>query len=109
MAMPSEQPSTSPAGADWPDQAADTVVRVIDQVRDRTTGQVLTAARGIVYGFIGVFAAVVALVLFIVGSVRFVDIWLPRGVWAAYLLIGTVFLVAGLLVWRKRALPAPTA
>jgi hypothetical protein len=95
------------AEPDWADQAADAVVNVVDLVREKTTGQVLTAARAIVYGLIGVFAGIVALVLLIVALVRFADIWLPGDVWGAYLLIGVLFLVGGLLVWRRRTVPAP--
>ena len=55
------------------DQAADTVVRVVGSVRDRTTGPVLTVARAVVYGIIGLFGAIVALVLVTVALVRIVE------------------------------------
>lgn len=97
----------APTGPDWADQAADTVISVVDQVRQKTTGPLLTAARAIVYGLIGFFAALVALIVLVIALVRLLDVYLPGAVWSAYLLLGTVFLLAGLLVWRRRYLPAP--
>ncbi len=109
MAVPS-RPTDPPAltditDGDWADQAADTVVRVVDQVREKTTGQVLTAARAIVYGIIGGFAAIVALVVLVIALVRMLDVYLPGEVWSAYLLLGVIFSVFGLLVWRRRYAP----
>jgi len=97
---------TSPMDADWSEQAADTVVKVVDAVREKTTGPVLTVARAIVYGLIGLFAVIVALIVVTIALVRFVNVYLPGDVWAAHLLIGTLFTIAGLLLWRKRHVPA---
>jgi hypothetical protein len=110
MAVPTRPtdptPPPSPAtGGDWADQAADTVVRVVDTVREKTTGPVLTAARAIVYGIIGVFAALVALIVLVIALVRILDVYLPGEVWSAYLLLGVAFSVGGLLVWRQRHAP----
>ena len=107
MAEPT-RPTASPlgpSGDDWAGQAADAVVTVVDTVREKTTGPVLTVARAIVYGIIGLFAVLVALVLLTVALVRFTNVYLPGGVWAAHLLIGSIFILGGLLVWRKRYAP----
>ena len=104
MAAPFRPTDPSPEG-DWADQAADTVVRVVDTVREKTTGQVLTAARAIVYGIIGVFAGLVALIVLVIALIRMLDVYLPGDVWSAYLLLGVVFSVGGLLVWRRRYAP----
>jgi len=104
MAAPSRPPDPSPEG-DWADQAADTVVRVVDTVREKTTGQLLTAARAIVYGIIGVFAGLVALIVLVIALIRMLDVYLPGDVWSAYLLLGVVFSAGGLIVWRRRYAP----
>src|SRR5262245_4910148 len=106
MAEPTRPTAPSPTTEDWSEQAADAVVSVVDAVREKTTGPVLTVARAIVYGIIGLFAAIVALVLLTIALVRFTDVYLPGGVWSAYLLIGSIFIIFGLLVWRKRYAPA---
>jgi hypothetical protein len=98
--------SPRPTDPDWADQAADTVVRVVDSVRQKTTGPVLTGARAVVYGIIGLFGGLVALILLIIALVRLIDVYLPGDVWSAYLLLGVLFSVVGLFVWRKRYAPA---
>jgi hypothetical protein len=90
------QPST------WPAQAADLIVDVVDTVRDRTTAPLLTVMRGVVYGTAIVILGITAVVLLIVALVRFVDVWLPGEVWSAYLLLGTLFTIAGLVLWATR-------
>jgi hypothetical protein len=98
---------TSLADGDWSEQAADTVVKVVDAVREKTTGPVLTVARAIVYGLIGVFAVIVALIVLTIALVRLVDVYLPGEVWSAHLLIGAIFIAGGWLAWRKRYAPEP--
>ena len=105
MAGPVDTRPPTPGSEDWADQAADTVVKVVDSVREKTTGPVLTVARAIVYGLIGFFAVVVALIVVTIALVRFVDVYLPGEVWSAHLLIGVIFTIAGLLAWRKRYPP----
>lgn len=90
------------AQADWPSQAADTIVRVVGQVRDATTGKVETAARGIVYGLLaGILGAVIA-VLFAIALVRLLDSYLPGEVWSAHLLTGAVFTLGGMGLYKQR-------
>jgi len=56
--------------------------------------------------FMLVLLGVVALVVVTIALVRLVDVYLPGEVWSAHLLIGVIFTLAGLLVWRKRYPPA---
>jgi len=101
-------PGPPPPERDWPAQAADTIERVVGQVRDKTTGPALTAARGVVYGTFGGIIAVACLIMLIIGAVRLVDSYLPDAVfgedhmWVAYLLIGLVLVIAGALCWARR-------
>jgi hypothetical protein len=96
-------------GGDWPKQATDAIVNVVDSVRDRTTGPITTAARAVVFGlFVGILAIVVG-VLAIIAAIRLLDEALPSGVWLPYLILGLVFVLAGALVFRKRNQPAAPA
>lgn len=104
--MPDPQPGT----ADWPAQAADMIVRVVGQVRDKTTGPVLTVARGVVYGLLAALLGGTAAVLVAIAAVRGIDeaiegIVDSRETWAAHLLVGLVFTLAGMLLWSKRRAP----
>ncbi len=95
-------PAPRTAEPDLADQAADAVINLVDTVRSKTTGPVLTVARALVYGLIGLFAGLVAAILLAIALVRAIDAYLPGEVWSAHLLVGAVFTVAGFLVWTKR-------
>ena len=91
------------ADGDWPAQAADTIVRVVGQVRDKTTGPIQKAARGAVYGLLALLLSFVCAVLFAISLVRILDSYVvgEGNTWLAHLIVGFVFLVPGLLLWRK--------
>ena len=95
-------PGPPPPERDWPAQAADTIERVVGQVRDKTTGPALTTARGIVYGTFGGIIAIACLILLIIGAIRLIDSYLPGDVWAAHLILGLVFVVVGAVLWSRR-------
>jgi hypothetical protein len=92
---------------DWPARAADTVERVVDSVRSKTTGPAIVVSRAIVYGFVGAVLATVALVLFLAALIRALDVYLPRGIWLPYLILGGLLGLSGALLWRKRRPATP--
>jgi len=105
--MPDPQPGT---GADWPAQAADLIVRVVESVRDRTTGPVLTVARGVVYGLLAALLGGTAGVLIAIAAVRGIDEIIEtvvdsRETWAAHGIVGLTFTLLGLFLWSKRRAP----
>ena len=97
--------------ADWPAQAADTIERVVGAVRDKTTGPAITVARGIVYGTFALVVGSVVGVLLAIAAVRILDVYLPDAwvgedhTWAAHLLVGAVFTLAGAALWSRRSAP----
>ena len=107
--FPVERAPEGGLGGDWPKQATDAIVNLVDSVRDRTTGPATTAVRGVVFGvFAGVLGIVVG-VMAIIAAVRLLDEILPSGVWLPYLILGLVFVLVGALVFRKRNQPAAPA
>ena len=105
--MPDPQPGT---GADWPAQATDMIVRVVGQVRDKTTGPALTVARGLVYGLLAALLGGTITVLVAIAAVRGIDeaieaIVDSRETWASHLIVGVLFTVLGLWLWSKRRAP----
>jgi hypothetical protein len=100
--------SPAPASGDWATQAADTIERAVGNVRDRTTGPAITVARAVVYGTFAVLVGLAALVLATIGAVRLIDNYLPSAAfgeehtWAAYLILGLVFVIAGVVLWVRR-------
>jgi hypothetical protein len=120
--MPTDPASPPPAstgatatstGGDWPAQAADSIVRVVGQVRYRTTGPTITAARAVVFGLLAAILGLVALVILSVllnrGTVIGVNALLDladldrpgRAVWIAHFLDGLLFVLIGLVLWKK--------
>ena len=110
-ASPSASMQTS-AQDDWPAQAADTIVSVVEKVRDRTTGPAITATRAVVFGLLAMLGTV-ALVIFSVLLLRVTVIGVDaildaadldrpgRAVWIAFFVDGALFLLIGLVLWRK--------
>lgn len=100
--------------SDWPVQAADTIERVVQGVRDKTTGPAINAARWLVAGLFALVAGTMVAILLAVALVRFVDAYLPDWlvgedhVWAAHGLVGLFPFVGGLALLRKRHQPAET-
>jgi hypothetical protein len=102
MARPVEPPTTT-AGNDWPEQAADTIERVVGSVRDKTTGPLTTVAQALVYGLLAAILGIAALVLLAVGLERIlIDLLLEDDVWAAHLIVGGIFVLIGAFAWSKR-------
>lgn len=96
------------ARRDWAGEAADSIERVIDNVRDKAVVPLMTVARAIVYGTLAAILGVGAMVLTAVLLVRLLDIylhnisWMPDGVWVSHAVAGSVFVLAGLILWSRR-------
>ena len=104
MASPRpDAPLASSAGttsADWTVQFADTIESVVGSVRDKTAVPLETIARALVYGILVAVMGTTALVLVTVILVRLLSYVLE--VWAVYGILGIVFTLLGLFLWRKR-------
>jgi hypothetical protein len=101
-AAPASPPATT--SADWTVQVADTIESVVGSVRDKTAIPLETVARALVYGIVLGTMGVTALVLVTVILIRALSYVFE--VWFAYLLLGAIFTLAGMLLWRKRRAPA---
>ncbi|MGH9118517.1 MAG: hypothetical protein ACRD0A_11795 [Acidimicrobiales bacterium] len=95
-------------GQDWPAQATAQIVKTVDLVRTKTTEPAVHVARAVVYGLVIAVLAVAAAALAGIMLLRFVDIWVPGDVYWAYLIVGGVVLIAGIVAWSLRTRkPAP--
>lgn len=108
-AAPPNPADADPQQKDWPAQATDAIVTQVGNIRDKTTGPVLTAARYAVFAAFAVSLGTVALVIFVIGAVRALDNYLPDAVfgethtWAAHSILGAVLLLTGLVLFFKKA------
>ena len=99
-------PLTDP---NWADETTDTVVRLVGKVRDNGTTKVVYVARGVVYGIIAAFLGIFALVILVIGLMRAIQSALDwqfdhdRSVYISYLLVGGIFALVGLLLFKKRS------
>lgn len=96
-----------PGDGDWPAQATNAIVDLVDQVRAKTTGPAITAARAVVFGLIVAVLGVVVLVLAIIFAVRLTTevlelVWDGAGVWLTYLIYGIVLVAVGAIVFSRR-------
>jgi Putative Actinobacterial Holin-X, holin superfamily III len=96
-------PTTPALGDDWPAQATAQIVKTVDLVRSKTTEPAITVARGVVYGLLAAILGVASIVVLSILLIRFVDIWVPGDVYWAYLIVGGVFFLAGIVCWSQRS------
>jgi hypothetical protein len=94
--------SPSPLTGDWPAQAADAVVDLVGTVRDRTLGPIFLVARALVYGIVVAVLGAMATILLVIALIRFLDWLIPGEVWSAYLVLGSVFTLLGMVMWSLR-------
>ncbi|HEV7888910.1 MAG TPA: hypothetical protein VGO92_15235 [Acidimicrobiales bacterium] len=92
---------------DWAAQAADTIDRVITGIGDKTARPLTAIAGAIVFGLVLAAVGFALLVLLAVASVRALNVYLPiepysRAVWVSDAIVGGIFTLIGLFVWRKR-------
>ncbi|MBV9953593.1 MAG: hypothetical protein JO291_16685 [Acidimicrobiia bacterium] len=112
MSDPAPPASVAPRD-DWPAQAADTIVRVVGQVRDKTTGPAITASRAIVFGLLAAILGTVLLVavsmvllrVTVIGVHELLDVTNlerpGREVWIAYFVDAALFALIGAVLWRR--------
>ena len=89
---------------DWTVQTADTIDRVVTTIRSKTSEPLVGLARWVVFGLLAAVVGTMALVLLAIGSVRALINSLPVGdnrVWVAHVVVGGIFVLAGLLLFRK--------
>ena len=87
--------------SDWTTQAADAVEKGVILVRDKTVVPAQQGAKVVVYGFLTAFFALTAFMLVTIFTFRVLVIAVP--VWAAWLIIGGIFLIAGGFCWSRRS------
>ncbi|MGI9604979.1 MAG: hypothetical protein ACR2P0_02450 [Acidimicrobiales bacterium] len=95
-------PTPSDDAPDWPSQATEAIVGFVDNVKYKTTRPAALASRGLVYGLVILALGIPALIMFVVGLVHLLDKAIPQEVWLVYLILGSIFTLAGLFLWRKR-------
>ena len=95
---------------DWPKQVTDQIVSTVDDIRDKTTGPAIKISRSVVYGLTACFLLLLSIPFFVIGTnrglIEIFDTWIvsdrSSAVWIVYLITGVLWLIIGLVFWRKR-------
>lgn len=99
-------PLTDP---NWADETTDTVVRLVDQIRSKTTRPAVLVARGLVFGILAAFLGLLALILLLIAATRGLQAAIEpltdqdRAVYISYFVVGGILSLVGVLLFRKRS------
>jgi drug/metabolite transporter (DMT)-like permease len=88
--------------ADWTTDAVDNLENIVTLVRDKTVVPAQKATKAVVFGLVVAFFVVTALLMLAIALFR-VLVVLTGEVWASYLILGGIFVIAGALVWTLRS------
>lgn len=98
-------PLTDP---NWATDLTEQITTFVGTVRDKTTNNAIKAVRGVVFGLLGLFLGVVALVLVLIIATRslqsLLDIFVEwdKAVYLSYFLVGGILTLLGMLLMSKR-------
>ncbi len=88
--------------ADWTTDAVDTLENVVASVRAKVVVPAENTTRVVVFGLLVSFFVLTAVTMLAIALFR-VLVVLTGEVWAAYLILGGIFVLAGVFVWTLRA------
>ena len=89
-------------GKDWTTDILDRLDHYIAVVRSNTTDRLVKVARLVVFGVIALILGSMAGIVALIALIRILDVVLPREVWLPYVVLGAIFLGAGLFLWSKK-------
>jgi hypothetical protein len=88
--------------SDWTTEAANAIDRAVAVARDKTVEPAQAISKALVYGLLAVLLIVPATVLLTAGTFRALVEVFQGEVWAAWLTLGGIFVLAGGFLWIKR-------
>ena len=88
--------------ADWTTDAVDTLENVVASVRAKVVVPAENTTKAVVFGLLVAFFVLTAVIMLAIALFR-VLVVLTGEVWAAYLILGGIFVLAGVFVWTLRA------
>ena len=106
-------PSRSMAGnpltdPNWAADTTDQVVKLVDNVKAKTTRPAVMLARGLVFGLLAIFLGLFAVVLLLVGLTRGLQAAIEpltnqgRAVYISYFVVGGLLTLVGAILFKKR-------
>jgi hypothetical protein len=99
----SDAPSSESPRPDIVDRLLGALDHALDLVHDNVLRPLIIAGRAVAFGFIALVATIVLCVALVLGLTRLLNVYAFAGrEWLTYTVLGAVFLVAGMVVWRRR-------
>ena len=98
-------PLTDP---NWAPDLTEQITTFIGDIRDKTTNNAIKVVRGVVFGLLGLFLGMVAIVLMVIIGTRalqsLLDIWFEwdKAVYLSYFILGGILTLVGMLLMAKR-------
>ena len=92
--------------SDIASRVTDRIVHTVETLRTQTTKPILTATKIFTVTVFISIVGVAVLVLISICVFRLLDTILPGESWSAYLVLGTVFIIIGSLLWLRRNRPS---
>ena len=93
-------PTSAP---DLVDRALGALDHGLDVVHDKVLRPIILAGRAVAYGLVVALAAVVLVVVLVIGVMRLLDVYAFAGRdWLSYAVVGALSLATGLVIWRRR-------
>jgi uncharacterized YccA/Bax inhibitor family protein len=87
----------------WTAKALDTVDALVATVHDKAVRPAIIATRAVVFGVIIGVVSIVVVTLLVVGLFRLIVVYSPHHhVWLAYLVLGALFFILGMVLYSKR-------
>jgi hypothetical protein len=88
--------------SDWTTDAANAIDNAVGLVRERTVEPVQAATRAAIYGLLAALVLLPAVTLLTIAAFRLLTIAFFGRVWAAWSLLGGIFLLGGWFCWIRR-------
>ena len=88
--------------ADWTTDAVDALDQAVGLVRDKTVVPAQKASRAIVSGLLVAFFVIVGVFMLAIALFRILVV-ITDEVWLSYLILGGIFVVAGVFCWALRS------
>ncbi|MBF6554650.1 MAG: hypothetical protein IVW52_00595 [Acidimicrobiales bacterium] len=105
----SRLPGSSALG-DLPTRGADLIDTLVALLRDKAVRPLTLATRAVVFGIIIFAASVVTVTLLSITLIRLLTVYVFNGrVWLSDLVVGAVFVIAGIVAWSQRSEPAASS
>ena len=95
--------SSSSRKPDLVDRILGLLDHALDVVHDNVLRPLIIAGRAIAFGLIALVATVVLVLVLVVGLTRLLNVYAFAGhEWITYGVLGVVFTVTGMVIWRQR-------